>query len=375
MTRSSVVLPQPDGPMKETNSPSAIARSTFESAIDRAVRRLEGQGQPAYVDDAGAGRRGLAARDRILRHPLQHGSSVAWSSRDPHAAVLSTSAMVPTISSICAFEMMSGGESAMMSPVVRMRTPRSKHSRKTAKVRFVGSPANGSSSIAPTRPRLRMSTTCARAFQRMERVLPIGRELGAAGQKLLVGIGVEGAEPRRAGERMGRIGVAVEELDDVLGPGHEGVVDRALHEDGAHRHDAVGDALRGHHDVGHDAEVVRREGRAEATEAGDDLVEDQQDAVLVADVAQALQIALRRHENAGGTRHRLDDDARRSSKDRAASRCARTRRRIRRRAPARRGRRRCGPDRACGGCGRRRRGACRTSCGSRRCRRPKCRRN
>src|SRR5580704_8735216 len=32
MTRSSVVLPQPDGPMKETKSPSAISRSTFDSA-------------------------------------------------------------------------------------------------------------------------------------------------------------------------------------------------------------------------------------------------------------------------------------------------------------------------------------------------------
>src|SRR5262249_58261 len=32
MTRNSVVLPQPDGPMKETNSPAAIARSTLLSA-------------------------------------------------------------------------------------------------------------------------------------------------------------------------------------------------------------------------------------------------------------------------------------------------------------------------------------------------------
>ena len=32
MTRSSVVLPQPDGPMNETNSPAAICRSTLASA-------------------------------------------------------------------------------------------------------------------------------------------------------------------------------------------------------------------------------------------------------------------------------------------------------------------------------------------------------
>jgi hypothetical protein len=32
MTRSKVVLPQPDGPMKETNSPLPMVRSTLESA-------------------------------------------------------------------------------------------------------------------------------------------------------------------------------------------------------------------------------------------------------------------------------------------------------------------------------------------------------
>jgi hypothetical protein len=34
--------------------------------------------------------------------------------------------------------------------------------------------------------------------------------------------------------------------------------------------------------------MIGREGRSETAEAGDDLVEDQQDAVLVADLAQAL---------------------------------------------------------------------------------------
>ena len=73
------------------------------------------------------------------------------------------------------------------------------------------------------------------------------------------------------------------------GPVHEGVVDLALHEHRAHRDDAVGDALGGGHDVGRDAEIVGGERRAEAAEAGDDLVEDQQDAVLVADLAQLLR--------------------------------------------------------------------------------------
>jgi hypothetical protein len=49
------------------------------------------------------------------------------------------------------------------------------------------------------------------------------------------------------------------------------------------------------------------EGRAEAAEAGDDLVEDQEDAMLVADLAQALEIADRRDQGAGGACHRFDE--------------------------------------------------------------------
>ena len=58
---------------------------------------------------------------------------------------------------------------------------------------------------------------------------------------------------------------------------------------------------------GIDAEIIDREGRAEAAEAGDHLVEDEQDAVLVADRAELLEVALRRDEHAGGAGHRLDD--------------------------------------------------------------------
>ena len=73
-------------------------------------------------------------------------------------------------------------------------------------------------------------------------------------------------------------------------------------------HGARGDALGEGQDVGRDAEALGGEGMAEAAEAGDDLVEDQQDAVLVADLAQALEIALGRRQHAGRAGHRLDDD-------------------------------------------------------------------
>ncbi len=47
-------------------------------------------------------------------------------------------------------------------------------------------------------------------------------------------------------------------------------------------------------------------GLPSAAEAGDDFIEDQQDAVLVADFAQALQVADRWDQAAGGAGDRLD---------------------------------------------------------------------
>ena len=106
---------------------------------------------------------------------------------------------------------------------------------------------------------------------------------------------------------MRRIGVAVEEFHEVLGPLHERFVDAAAHYDTAHRHRTRGDTLcKGDHVRDH-AVALRGEGMAEAAEAGDDLVEHQQDAVFVADRAQSLQIAFRRRKHGGRTGHRLDE--------------------------------------------------------------------
>src|SRR5215813_10457872 len=46
---------------------------------------------------------------------------------------------------------------------------------------------------------------------------------------------------------------------------------------------------------------------AQAPEPGDHLVEDEQNAVARADLPQALEIAFRRHQHTGRSRHRLDD--------------------------------------------------------------------
>ena len=71
-----------------------------------------------------------------------------------------------------------------------------------------------------------------------------------------------------------------------------------------------GNSLGHGHDVRHDVEMLETPHRAGATDAGLDLVQDQHDAVFVADAAHFLQPALRRHEIPALARNRLDQDCR-----------------------------------------------------------------
>src|SRR5262245_43895137 len=56
-------------------------------------------------------------------------------------------------------------------------------------------------------------------------------------------IDVERGKAGHGGQGMARVGVAVEELNHVLGAGHEGIVDLLRHHHARHRHGGVGDAL------------------------------------------------------------------------------------------------------------------------------------
>ena len=143
--------------------------------------------------------------------------------------------------------------------------------------------------------------------QRMQRLFPMRLKLGGAGQQPFLGIGFQRGDPGGRGDGVARVGIAVEQLDHMFRTLHEGVVDRRRGQDSAHRDDAVRQPLGAGDHVGHHAEVLRREGRAETAEARDDLVEDQQDAVLARDVAQAFQIALGRQQDTGRARHRFHD--------------------------------------------------------------------
>ena len=59
----------------------------------------------------------------------------------------------------------------------------------------------------------------------MQRVLEIGLELAHPPKIPSSLVGLEGGEAGDRGERVAGVGVAVEQLDDVLRPLHEGLVD------------------------------------------------------------------------------------------------------------------------------------------------------
>ena len=150
------------------------------------------------------------------------------------------------------------------------------------------------------------------AFQAVHRGLEKGAEGTHAAHRVFLLQQVQRGQSGGAGHGVGRVGVAVCELEHVLRPagGHEGVVDFLLRDHRAQGLGAVGHLLGDVHDVGGDAESFRAGPGACAAESGDDLVEDQQDVVLRADVAQALQVAHRRNHHPGRTRERFHDHGR-----------------------------------------------------------------
>ncbi len=145
----------------------------------------------------------------------------------------------------------------------------------------------------------------------MHRIFEVGREIAGALEQLLFFEHVETGERGRARKRMAGVGIAVKELDGVFGRRrHHAVVNALAHHHCAHRHAAVGEALGETQYVGDHAEFFARERRTQAAEAGNDFVEYQQDAMLVANFTQPLEIALWRHQHARRAGERLDDHGR-----------------------------------------------------------------
>ena len=144
----------------------------------------------------------------------------------------------------------------------------------------------------------------------MDRVGPVILQLDRALEQPLFAVEVERGDRRRRRQRVGAVGIAVEQLNPGGGIAHHGIVDLAPHCDRAHRHGGVGQPLGHGDEVGRDPEPLRRGRPADPAEGGDHFVEDQQDIVPIADVAQPLEIALRRDQHPGRARHRLDNHRR-----------------------------------------------------------------
>jgi hypothetical protein len=120
------------------------------------------------------------------------------------------------------------------------------------------------------------------------------------------------------------VGVAVVQLNIGTAGLVRRLLDAVVHvllgDHGAAGNGRVGQALRAGDHVGSHVELHRRERVAESAEAGDDLVEDKQDVVLVADLADALEVAHGGRKHAGAARHRLDNLRTRKERVRTRSR-------------------------------------------------------
>ena len=168
--RSRVVLPEPDEPSRAKTSPLAMSIETLSTArwpSKSLTMVLIRRKASALI---GTSRRLDAALQRRAR---KRGKS----ERVVRTAVFSTSAMVLIAWSMCDSSTISGGDRAMMSPVVRIRTPRSKHSRKTSKARLPGLPAIDSSSIAADQADVADVDHVRRFAQRVDGVLERRRDL------------------------------------------------------------------------------------------------------------------------------------------------------------------------------------------------------
>ena len=119
---------------------------------------------------------------------------------------------------------------------------------------------------------------------------------------------LEIGEADRAAHRMARIGEAVREHADLGRSVGEHAPHLVRHHDRRKREIGAGDALGERHQVGLQAVEAGAEPAAEAAEAGDDLIDDEQHVVLGEDRLHLLEIALGRHDHAAGAHDRLGDE-------------------------------------------------------------------
>ena len=136
---------------------------------------------------------------------------------------------------------------------------------------------------------------------------PLALAAGVAAEVALEDLAEHG-DPRGAGDRVPLEGVPLDEAGVLLDRPPEGVGDRAAADHRRERGVAAAQPLGHAEHVGHDAERLGGEHPAGPADAGDDLVEDQQDVVPVADLPQDRQVLVGRVDHAAGVPDRLDHD-------------------------------------------------------------------
>ena len=164
-----------------------------------------------------------------------------------------------------------------------------------------------SSSIAPSRPMpARTSATRGMVGQRLaarRRARPPSPRRGRAVRPLEdVEVGQRGGAARGVAG-VGRPWRNTRNRARPERRGHAPVDDHA-----AERQVAAGHALGEDDHVGHDVPALDAEPGAEAAEAADHRVDDEQHAVRAAELGDALEVALRRREHAAGADDRLDEE-------------------------------------------------------------------
>ena len=137
---------------------------------------------------------------------------------------------------------MSGGDRARPSPAARIMSPRWKQRLNRSRPRAPGLIGSRRQLDAGDQAEITQIDDMLGALEAVDRLLPVGRDIGGALEQAFFGVDVEGGQCRRDGQRMARIGVAVEQFDRLFGTGHEGVVNARPCNDATHRYGTRGDS-------------------------------------------------------------------------------------------------------------------------------------
>ncbi len=191
----------------------------------------------------------------------------------------------------------SGGDMARLSPIGRQETPASQSFSKAARPR-APTVSSLSSWTAPTSPHVPDIDDTGQIGEAVQHVFPSPGHRIRVFEDAFVTVEVRCGDCCGAGQRMARIGIAVEQVGHGRWPAQECLPHGAGGEDTAQRHRGIGDPFGGSHQVGFYPELLVGKGRSQPPKAGNHLIKNQQDAMAVTDVAQPLQVALRRREYA-----------------------------------------------------------------------------